>query len=251
MPQRQQNRRDGNRHKLENTEIHLVALQLAIDALGRLCKTETHTNIEKRNGCNERNNEPLAHDLEQRTLCLHHENAKQHDKQQETGGLEDETAKQDVVRGGGVLAVGLRDADQGGAEHLDDGGDDVAGDEDPEDGLGAQDRGVLAADDVDEDGEDGVDGGGEEDGGDDDEEVLDDEEVDAVGVDFGGHNAEGVADDFKEHADYHGAEVPCSVLKRLERVSDACDEEHGNGEHAQHKRGRVSVDNDGRIPRVA
>lgn len=76
-------------------------------------------------------------------------------------------------------------SDEGGAGDLDDGGDDVAEDEGPEDESGRQGR-VGAADGADQHAEQRVDGRAEEDGRDHDEEVLQDEVEDVVRVLFRG-----------------------------------------------------------------
>lgn len=122
-----------------------------------------------------------------------------------------EAAEQDGVRRRRVAALALAGAEQRGAGDLGGGGDDVACDEDAEDGSGAEpgeDEGGLCVGPVDQAGGADVDGGGDEDGGGDDEEVLDDEGDDVVGVPFGGEGAEGVADDFHEAGEGEGEEVP-------------------------------------------
>lgn len=102
-----------------------------------------------------------------------------------------------MVRGRGVAAIRVRDADERSANDLDHGRHDVAGDEEGEDEGRAQGgEGGAVGDRADQDREDRVDCGCEEDGGYDDEEVLDYEVGDFVGVAFCAEGAGDVADEF-------------------------------------------------------
>lgn len=146
--------------------------------------------------------------------------------------MEGEAGEEDVVWGGGGGAIALCGADESAPGDLDDGRDDVAGDEEPEDGFGRE-RAVLPAERVDEDGEDGVDGGGEEDGRDDDEEIFDDEVDDVVWVFLRAQEAEDVPDYLHERAHGQWRKVPGPVAEELEGVEHGRDAEEDHAEDAK------------------
>ena len=107
---------------------------------------------------------------------------------------------------------------------MDDGSNDVTGDEYPKNYL-RRERRILPANTIDHDADDGIDGGGEKDWGNNDEEVLNNEIDDGVRVDLRREDAENIADDLHGGAKCRGGEVPCAVLKEEEQVG-----EEGDGE---------------------
>ena len=128
---------------------------------------------------------------------------------------------------------------------MDDGGDDVGGDEDGDDGFAGEAQGAEVRAHVgDQGGEGGVDCGGEEDGGDDDEEVLHDEVDDVVRVadgGWGGLEAEGVADDFADGGeDEEGGEGVEPVGVEPVGVQDEEEGVEGDGEGGEGEGGGVA-----------
>lgn len=116
----------------------------------------------------------------------------------------------------------------------------IASDEDAQDPLWRQGT-IFSADAVDEHGEDGVDACGEQDGGGDDEEVLQDEEYEAVGVDVGGEGAADVACYFEEEGDGDGEEVEGAVAVDLVAVGNEGEGEEDGGEEGEGEGGGVAV----------
>jgi hypothetical protein len=168
MPNSQKPYPHHDRHKLQAPKVNLVCIQIAIQPLRRLRQPEAHPKIEQHHRHAKRKVEPLRHDLEHDLPCTRDEGREEKDEYEEGESLEGEAGEEDIVGRSRVSAVRLRDADESRANDLNDRGDDVAGDEDPEDGFGREGR-VVAARGVDEEREDGVNCCGEEDGGYDDD----------------------------------------------------------------------------------
>jgi len=246
VPNRKQDDGDDDGRKLERAEEDLPRAQLAAETLGRLGQTEDGSQVDHERGDGkggDEGDEPVGPQL---AAGAEDEDARQDDEHADGEDLVRQTAEQDVVGRGGILAVGLLDADEGGAGDLGDGGDDVAGDEDPEDDLGREHR-VGASEPVDQGAQDGVDAGAHEDGGGDDEEVLQDEVDEVVRVLLGREQTRDVADDLEEEADGEGDEVPRAVHVDLCRVHQEEDEEEDDGQQGERKVGGVAVDDDGRV----
>jgi hypothetical protein len=111
------------------------------------------------------------------------EDSRQHQKDEKGEDLEGQAGEEDVIRCGRVFPVRFRLANQSCAGDLHACGDDIADDEYDEDEA-RRERCELAAQPIDEDGEDGVYSGGEENRRYYDEEVLYNKVYDVVGVDF-------------------------------------------------------------------
>lgn len=114
--------------------------------------------------------------------------------------LECQTSQQNVVRTIRVFPVGIRGADESSAQDLDDGGDDIADDERPQNESRSNGC-VFVSDSVDHRRQEGIDGGRVEDRRDHNAEILAHEVRHCVRVEFRGQDAEDVAHDFHRRAD--------------------------------------------------
>ena len=217
MPHNEKNDSQHNGRKLKDAVETLMRLRIATDALGRLRHAKYCPCVNQEAGRGGEGEEGLeAADTGgvsgpvgeggDAAFVLGEEG----EEEDEEGGVADdlkrEAGEQNVVRGGGILAVALGDADEGRAGDLHDGGDDVAADEDADNGFAREMQEALCfpAEDLHHGSQDGVVAGGEEDWGDDDEEVLDYEVDCFVGLADGGRgrlDAEDVADQFEDNTD--------------------------------------------------
>ena len=205
MPPAQSRHGQHHRRKLQRAKKRLMRTRIPHNPLRRLRQAKARPQIDQQTTPHDRGRKTHHATLAPRHgrfPRIHDEQAQQEEKKQEGKDLEGEAGEKDIVCGVGGSAVGLGGADEGCAGDLDDGGDDVGGDEDGDDGFAGEAQGAEVRAHVgDQGGEGGVECGGEEDGGDDDEEVLHDEVDHVVGVadgGWGGLEAEGVADDFAD-----------------------------------------------------
>ena len=243
MPNVKDPHRQHHGRKLQTPKVHLATTQLAHQPLRRLGEPETRPEIDQQRGGHERKRK--RHHRRRRHFPRAPQKHGQQDQKHEEGeNLKGQPGEKDIIRRRRILALTLRAPDHRGASDLDDGSDDVANDEDPEDGLGPQKRRIGAADGIDHHAEDRVDGRAEEDGRDDDEEVLDDEIDDVVGRFARGQGARDVADDFEDAADGQRQEVPCSVPRRLDGVQERADGEEGGAEDGEGEGWGVAVYDD-------
>lgn len=205
MPPPQNQNTQDDRRELQRAEERLMAARIPAYPLGGFGQAENRPQVDQQAA-----DDDGAAELHQATgagaggcFARFGQKDEEEDKKKEEGeDLVDEAGEQDVVGRVGRFVVAFGIADQARADHLGDGGDDVAGDEEPEDELLLEAEGAqILAEGVDQRGEGCVDGGGEEDGSDDDEEVLDDEVDDFVWVPHGGRRglqAECIAYDFED-----------------------------------------------------
>lgn len=247
MPHGEQQHGQRNGRKLEARKVHLVGLQLPIQALCRLRETKRRSQVHQQR----HDREHGAKDGQARVLDgaarAHEKRSRENDEYTHGEDLIRQAAEEDVVRRRGVLPAGGAHTDEGRARDLHDGGDDIRGDEEGEDDLGRQKR-IAAAEAGDQRREHRVDARGEEHGRGDDEEVVEDKVDEVVGVALRGEGARDVADNLEEQADGKGDEPPAAEADRLEGVHDEEEEEPGGGEGGEGDGGRVAVDDDGRVP---
>lgn len=190
MPPTEHQDGDHDGRELQHAEKSFMAAGVTSDPFGRLGHAEDGSQIDEQTADDESAAEAHQTALARarhRFPSPSQEHGEQDQEDEKAKDLNAETRQQDVVARVRAFGVALRRADQGGTRDLGDGGEDVTGDENPDDLPSAEpQRAHVLAQGGDERGERGVNGGGEKDGGDDDEEVLDHEVQHVVGVADGG-----------------------------------------------------------------
>lgn len=186
MPPTEQQDGDHNRRKLQHAKIGLVAAGVTPDPFGRFGHAEDGPQIDEQTaddeGATEAHHSALAR-ARRRFPSAQQEHGQQDEEDEKADYLDAQTGQQDIVARVRTFGIALRGADQRRSRDLRDGGEDVAGDEDPQNCPSAEpQRTQILAQGGDERGERRVNAGGEEDGRDDDEEVLHHEVDHIVGV---------------------------------------------------------------------
>ncbi|MBA7495503.1 hypothetical protein ES702_06090 [subsurface metagenome] len=143
MPPNKDIHRHDNRQKLKTPEIHLMRRQVLHQTLRRLRQPEDSPQIHSQRSDSSSRDKSLEF-LGGDAPGAVHEKTENDDEDEEGDDLEGETGEENVVGGCGVVAGGVGYAYHCGAGDLDDCGEDVAEDEDPEDGFGGHGR-VLSA----------------------------------------------------------------------------------------------------------
>lgn len=246
MPDIQQRHGQDHGQELECAKINLLCAQIAAQPLCGFGKTENGSQIDQESGGREGGNKEREASLLDLPPRAKDEHTAQDDEQTNGEDLVGQTTQQDVVGSSGVLLLLLLHTDQSRACDLSDGGDNVRGDEEPQNPLGGKER-VFTSQSVDESGQDGVDTGGQKHWGGDDEEVLEDKEDEVVRVDLGGQAASDVADDLEGETYGKGAKVHGAVSDDLEQVGDKIETKENRGQESEGERRSVAVDDDGRI----
>lgn len=177
MPPTEHQNGHHDRCKLQHAEKSLVAAGVTPDPFGRLGHAEDGPHIDEQTADDEGTAEahqPALARARGRLPSPSQEHGEQDEEDEKTEDLDAQTGQEDIVARVRAFGVTFRFPDQGGARHLGKGGEDVTGDENPDDLPSAEpQRTQVLAQRGDERGERRVDGSGEKDGRDDDEEVLD------------------------------------------------------------------------------
>lgn len=275
MPSSQDANRQSDGGEFERGEEGLVGGDVAEEALGRLGETEDGAEVDEEAGGGDGEDEDVLAAPEGGFVVVTTttggtgEGEAEEEEDEQEGGegerLQREAGEQDVVARGGVLFVGFRRADEGGAGDLHGGRQDVRRDEAPQDELPRQppaaavlvfvlvvisccccctastiDVDLDGISPGDEPGDGEVDARGDEDGRDDDEEVLHHEPNHVVGVVPGRERAERVADRFEQAGEGHEQEGPGAVADYLEEMDDCAEGEEDDGDDAEGEGGGVS-----------
>lgn len=141
MPPSEQ--QDGNHdgRKLQHAEKGLMATGVTADSFSRLGHTEDGPQIDEQAADDEGGAEAHQSALARarcRLARAQQEHGQQDEEDEEAKDLNAETGQEDVVARVRAFGVALRCADQGGPCHLRHRGQDVAGDEDPDDRPSAE-----------------------------------------------------------------------------------------------------------------